>query len=98
MHLREILLGCCTSAADVAHHPKAADQILRSAKTNGLPAPPTAAQMMAAAFPLNYNGQQLDIFQIVYGDTGTRPVTNILGGASPTWIYRLSYAGVGSTT
>jgi len=53
---------------------------------------------MAAAFPLNYNGQQLDIFQIVYGDTGTRPVTNILGGASPTWIYRLSYAGVGSTT
>jgi hypothetical protein len=34
LHLRKLLLGRCTPVADVAHHPKAADQILCSAKTD----------------------------------------------------------------
>jgi hypothetical protein len=68
------------------------------AQYNSLPANPTAAQICQAAFPVNYNNQQLDIFQIE-ADEHSAPVTHssfIAGGGAVVW--RLLYNGSTATS
>lgn len=57
-----------------------------------LPANPTASQICQAAFPANFNSQQLDIFQI----STDIPTINVAGGGGV--IFRLLYNGTTSTT
>jgi hypothetical protein len=54
---------------------------------NTLPTTPTAAQIMAATFPANYNGAQLDVFQIA----SQIATINVAGGNSV--IQRFTYSG-----
>lgn len=62
---------------------------------NSLPAVPTAAQIMAAVFPQNYNGAQLDIFQIS-SDIEMNAVEGVGGGGAV--IYRLKFDGSTATS
>ena len=65
---------------------------MTGAQALGLAATPTAAQTCAAAFPENYNNQKLDLFQIA-SEIASPSVTG--GGRE---IFRLTYAGVASTS
>lgn len=62
------------------------------AQALGLAATPTAAQVCAAAFPLNYNHQQLDIYQI----TSQIASPSVSGGGKV--VFRLTYNGVAQTS
>lgn len=55
-------------------------------------ATPTAAQICQAAFPANYNGLQLDIFQV----GSFIPTINVAGGG--TVIFRLLFNGTTATS
>jgi hypothetical protein len=55
----------------------------------------TAAQVCQATFPVNYNGAQLDLFQIS-SDIEMNGVENVAGGGGV--IFRLLYNGSTSTT
>jgi hypothetical protein len=57
-------------------------------------ASPTATQIMSYMFPINYNGQQLDIFQ-VYSEINAPAAS---GSGGQVLIGRLNYAGAYSTT
>lgn len=68
------------------------------AQYNSLPAVPTASQIMAAAFPINFQNQQYDIFQIE-ADIASGPVGavgTILGGGGV--VMRLTYNGTVATS
>jgi hypothetical protein len=59
---------------------------------NTLPTTPSAAQIMAATFPANYTGLQLDIFQI----SSQIPTSTVNGGGK--LIQRFTYSGVIATS
>jgi hypothetical protein len=65
---------------------------MTTAQYNSLAASPTAAQICAAAFPQNYNNQQLDIFQVA-----TSVVQGTIAGGGGV-IFRLTYAGATATS
>ena len=81
-----VAAGAQTAAAMVAQVQLTAGQSI------GLAASPTAAQICAAAFPANYNNQQLDIFQV---STDT-PTSNVAGGGGV--IFRLKFDGSTATS
>jgi hypothetical protein len=58
----------------------------------------TAAQICAAAFPLNYGAQQLDLIQVEADLQSGAPgqTNNIAGGGAVAW--RLDYAGAAHTS
>lgn len=79
-----VAAGVATSDAVVA-------QVQLVAPT-GLGASPTAAQIMAATFPQNFQNQKLDIFQVVT-DIAT---INVNGGGGV--IFRFKYDGTTATS
>lgn len=65
---------------------------ISQAAYNTLSTSPSAAQVMAAALPANYNGQQLDVFQV----SSQIATPNVLGGGGV--IFRFLYNGSTATS
>jgi hypothetical protein len=65
---------------------------MTGAQANGLGASPSAAQICAAAFPINYNNQQLDLIQIASEIASP----SVGGGGGVVW--RLRYNGATATS
>jgi hypothetical protein len=81
-----VAAGVATSATVIAQVQMTAPQFA------SLPAVPSASQICQAAFPINFNGQQLDLFQIA---NFSADINSSAGGAV---VYRLTYNGVAATS